>query len=104
MIDLTGTDDAVAAVNALSECCDAGSHLVVLGALNDIGFYRRLIELGVQDYLVKPVTVDQLEIAFARSNLRSEAETHKPDPIGDLYVVSGVRGGIRASTTALNIA
>lgn len=106
LIDLGEAEDPLAAVNALAEICEPGSHVVLLGSINDIALYRTLTEFGVDDYLVKPVTADQIETAFARQEFHVEPQSTKPrdaDDIGDLYVVTGVRGGIGASTVALNI-
>ena len=106
LIDLGEAEDPLAAVNALAEICEPGSHVVLLGSINDIALYRTLTEFGVDDYLVKPVSADQIEAAFARRELPVEPQTtrsSKIDDVGDLYVVTGVRGGIGASTIALNI-
>ena len=108
VLDLAEHTDLVAAVNEFAEVCQPDTRVLVLGAVNDVGVYRALIDLGVSDYLVKPVAGPQLTAALARLGAAAE-----PDP-GDTAVtavrrgtVTGVlsaRGGAGASTVAVNLA
>ena len=100
----TGTDDPIAAVNALAEACDIGTRVVALGTVNDVTLYRELRALGVDDYLIKPVTPDQLETALAHTAPRPAPGTTDAEGPAELYLMCGVRGGIGASTVALNVA
>lgn len=107
LIDLAEAQDPLAAVNNLAEICEPDSHVVLIGEVNDIALYRTLTEFGVDDYLVKPVSAEQIEAAFAKQEHPVEPQSNasaKADELGELYVVSGVRGGIGASTIALNVA
>jgi pilus assembly protein CpaE len=82
------------------------TRLVGIGSINDIGLYRELTEAGVTDYLVKPVTEKALATALSRSNegpaapVVSEPDSQDKEHI----VVIGARGGVGASTTAVNLA
>ena len=51
----------------LSQYCDAGTKVIVLGKVNDIVLYRQLIARGVSEYLVSPFTA--VEFVQAVSNL-----------------------------------
>ena len=104
LIDLAGTDDPLAAVNTLAKTCDSGTRVVALGTINDVTLYRALRALGVDDYLIKPVTPDQLESALAQAAPISPEAGATTEAAAELYLICGVRGGIGASTTALNIA
>tara|TARA_R110001592_G_scaffold149161_3_gene374557 strand:- start:750 stop:1997 length:1248 start_codon:yes stop_codon:yes gene_type:complete len=107
VLDLAEHTDLVAAVNEFAEVCQPDTRVLVLGAVNDVWVYRALIDLGVSDYLVKPVAGPQLTAALARLGAA------EPDP-GDKAVtaagrgtVTGVlsaRGGAGASTVAVNLA
>ena len=48
-------DDLIAGLDALSECCDAGTRVVVIGRMNDVLLYRELMRRGVSEYLIGPV-------------------------------------------------
>jgi pilus assembly protein CpaE len=54
VIEADDSDDPVALVDALSQVCDAGSNLILLGATNDIDVYRALMRHGIAEYLVIP--------------------------------------------------
>jgi len=49
-----------------------GTGCVILSAEKDTGTLRRAMSIGVQEYLIKPFTVDELEIAVARVHQRVE--------------------------------
>jgi len=49
-------------LDALSESCDAGTKVVVIGHVNDVQLYRDLIRRGVSEYLIAPLsTLDVLK-------------------------------------------
>jgi pilus assembly protein CpaE len=48
-------------LETLSEACDAGTKVVVVGHVNDVQLYRDLIRRGVSEYLIAPLgTLDIL--------------------------------------------
>lgn len=94
-------DDAtlLARLDQLAEVCDAGTRVIVIGALNDIRLYRTLLARGVSDYLVAPVTAPQMAAAVAA--LFSDPASA---PRGKVMAFWGARGGVGASTLAQNTA
>jgi response regulator of citrate/malate metabolism len=48
----------------LSEVCDPGTKVIVIGAANDIALYRELMRRGVSEYLVPPLGTLQLIAAI----------------------------------------
>ena len=54
VIEADDGDDPVALVDALSQVCDAGSNLILLGTTNDIDVYRALMRHGIAEYLITP--------------------------------------------------
>jgi pilus assembly protein CpaE len=101
VVDLSGIDDALAAIGSLAEVCDAGTQVIALGDVNDVDLYRKLMRAGVQDYLVKPVsaTVMRTTIEFG-ARAGAEAE----NAAGKLIAVVGARGGVGATAVATNLA
>ena len=94
-----------AAANLLSELdelaqyCDEGVNVIVIGAANDIRLYREIINRGVAEYVVPPV--DPVQLIRSVSNLFVDPE--QPF-IGKTIAVTGVKGGVGASTVAHNLA
>jgi len=108
VLDLADRTDLVEAVNAFAEVCQPDTRVLVLGVVNDVAVYRALIDLGVSDYLVKPVAGPQLTEAMARLGAAAEPDkVQKTSPAVRRGTVTGVlsaRGGAGASTVAVNLA
>lgn len=83
----------------LAEVCVAGTRVMVIGHLNDIGTYRTLIARGVSDYLIAPVTSAGL-VAAVEALFQDPAAA----PRGRLIAFFAARGGAGASTLAHNTA
>ena len=92
-------DDLIAGLDALSECCDAGTRVVVIGRMNDVLLYRELMRRGVSEYLIGPVGT--LDIVRAICGLFSAPDAK---PVGRVVAVVGAKGGVGASTVAHNVA
>ena len=107
VVDISGAGDPLAALDRLAEVCAPGTFLVVLGDINDVGFYRTLRGTGVADYLVKPFTAEALGAAINAIRRRSttpEAEKSAAAATGRIIAVTGARGGVGATTVATTLA
>ena len=106
-VDLSESGDPLNDINALAEVCEPGTVVIAAGQVNDVRLYRDLVASGIQDYLLKPFTADQLRDAFANAQLTisgprvAEGGAEKPNVMA---AVSGVRGGVGASTIATSLA
>jgi len=106
-VDLSESGDPLSDINALAEVCEPGTVVIAAGQVNDVRLYRDLVASGIQDYLLKPFTADQLRDAFANAQLTisgprvSENASEKPNVTA---AVVGVRGGVGASTIASSLA
>src|SRR5215216_3020898 len=47
-------DDLIAGLDALSDHCDPGTRVIVIGRMNDVLLYRELMRRGVSEYLIGP--------------------------------------------------
>lgn len=104
LLDLSAENDLRAAAQALT-AIDKKAHLVVIGRENEIELYRDLMEIGVADYLVKPVTAHETQRVINRIMDAKQAALMDEDQ--DLYeqiLVMGCRGGVGTSTVATNLA
>lgn len=91
--------DLIAGLDSLSEVCDAGTKVIVVGRLNDIVLYRELVRRGISDYVVAPLSPIDLVRTFSGLFNAPDAE-----PLGRVLAVIGAKGGVGASTIAHNIA
>lgn len=104
IVDLSDESDPLAAITKLADVCDGGTQLIALGQKNDVDLYRGLMALGVQDYLLKPVSPEALTQALQRIANSVAAPTEDSLSNGELVCVVGARGGVGASTIAINTA
>lgn len=106
-VDLSESGDPLNDINALAEVCEPGTVVIAAGQVNDVRLFRDLVASGIQDYLLKPFSPDQLRDAFANAQAvfnaprHSEAASERPHMMA---AVIGARGGAGASTIATSIA
>lgn len=107
VVDLGDAADPVTAVQMLRDTCSAETAIVALGAVNDVKLYREICRAGATDYIVKPTTREILAEAVERA-LRTHEEggdaAAKEAKLGKLVLFVGAKGGIGASTLAMNCA
>jgi pilus assembly protein CpaE len=95
------SDDAVmmGQLEKLAEVCDPKTKVIVIGQVNDIRLYRKLISAGVSEYMITPIASRQ--ILDAVDTIYSDPGTRQR---GKVLAFFGVRGGVGASTVAHNAA
>lgn len=86
-------------LEALSEYCDPGTKVVILGHVNDVILYRDLIKRGVSEYLIMPVGIMELVKTISELFTIPGAE-----PVGRTIAIVGAKGGVGSSTIAHNLA
>ena len=91
-------DHILAELDRLSESCDPGTKVIVVGHVNDVVLYRDLLKRGVSEYLIEPM--DPLELMEAISNIYNNPET---EPVGHVYAFVGSKGGVGSSTICHNV-
>jgi pilus assembly protein CpaE len=92
-------DKLDAELDRLSEVCDAGTKVVVIGHVNDVNLYRALIQRGVSEYLVFPV--DLMRVIRTIADLYVERTSQ---PLGRSIAFVGGKGGVGSSMVAHNTA
>jgi pilus assembly protein CpaE len=106
-VDLSESGDPLNDINSLAEVCEPGTVVIAAGQVNDVRLYRDLLASGIQDYLLKPFSPDQIRDTFANAQMTisgprlSEPTSEKPHVMA---AVIGVRGGVGASTIATSLA
>jgi pilus assembly protein CpaE len=106
-VDLSESGDPLNDINGLAEVCEPGTVVIATGRVNDVRLYRDLVASGIQDYLLKPFSADQLRETFAHAQMAISGPKGN-EPTGDrphlMTTVIGVRGGVGASTIASSLA
>jgi len=101
IVDIDGQVDPVATTTRIISLCGGDCRLVIVGSANDVALYRRILNAGAVDYLVKPFSAEALNQALAavlRGSIGGKSETKE----ARLIAFIGTRGGVGASTIALN--
>ncbi len=104
IVDTAGVDNPQAALDDLARVCPPDVAVFVIGDNTDISFYRLLVnDLGVTEYLTKPVTRDAV-LRLLLPRLNGAMAEHSDPRSGHLVAVCGARGGVGTSSIALNLA
>jgi pilus assembly protein CpaE len=110
IVDVSDTEDPVGGVQMLQSACGPASRILAIGTINDVHLYRALIEAGAHDYLVKPVTAETFARAISSAEARpaapasAKASAAAPERVSHVLTFMGSRGGVGATTVAVNTA
>jgi pilus assembly protein CpaE len=72
IVDISGAEMPASQIHELAELCEPGVTVIAIGDRNDIGLYRDLVQAGVSDYIVKPVTAQLLARALIGAPVSGE--------------------------------
>jgi pilus assembly protein CpaE len=86
-------------LDKLSDVCDYGTKVIVVGRVNDVLLYRDLMRRGISEYLVAPIQT--LDLVRSLSELFRAPDA---DPLGRIIAFVGAKGGVGSSTIAHNVA
>ena len=106
LADISGCADPMAALDAVAAQCETATRVVAVGLANDVTLYRRLISMGVSDYLVKPVSSPVLAEAILAATVAATAAPGdipeaSPRRAARLIAMIGARGGVGVTTLAV---
>jgi len=104
IVDVSGEEQPLTALGDLSNVVEPDVCVLVIGEINHVDFYREVTRgLGASDYLAKPLTRDTVARHFIPF-LRGHAPPTQGVLGGRAIGVTGVRGGVGATTIAVNLA
>jgi len=106
-VDMSESGDPINDINALAEVCEPGTVVIAAGQVNDVRLYRDLLSSGIQDYLLKPLSLDQVRESFTMAQAMLAAPKHADmhdDKPHHMMAVVGVRGGVGASLVSTSLA
>ena len=106
-VDMSESGDPINDINALAEVCEPGTVVIAAGQVNDVRLYRDLLSSGIQDYLLKPLSLEQVRESLTMAQAMLSAPKHA-DMLDDkphhMMGVVGVRGGVGASLVSTSLA
>lgn len=106
-VDMSESGDPINDINALAEVCEPGTVVIAAGQVNDVRLYRDLLSSGIQDYLLKPLSLDQVRESLTTAQAMLAAPKHsdiQDDKPHHMMAVVGVRGGVGASLVSTSLA
>jgi len=104
VVDIAGHDKPFEALERLASVCAPDVQVLVVGDNTDHRFYRELVrKMGVAEYLAKPVTRDAVLHVFRPLMVGGPVDTESTRH-GKVIAVCGARGGVGATTVAVNLA
>ena len=86
-------------IEALGGVCGENTAAIIIGPVNDVNLYRRLVGMGVSDYLVRPVKTEPLSHDIAAILIKNIGATGSR-----LISLMGGKGGVGVSLAAQTIA
>ncbi|WP_086617031.1 pilus assembly protein CpaE [Erythrobacter tepidarius] len=107
IVDLSESGDPLNDINALAEVCEPGTVVIAIGQVNDVRLYRDLLSSGIQDYLLKPLSAQQVHDALNQALAVFMAPRGGDADSARRHIstaVVGTRGGVGASTIATSLA
>jgi pilus assembly protein CpaE len=104
LIGLEAGADSGRALALVAQVHSQAPHATILLAARDgsLGFIRSALEAGASDVLALPLERGELHKALLRS-IRAASRT-APEWLGEVITVCGARGGLGATTVAVNLA
>lgn len=102
LLDVSRQSNPLNVLEELSLFIEPGVRVFVLGDVEDMEFYRHVVRgLGAQEYLCKPITRDMAARRLLPLLTGGQTTTARS---GQVIAVTGVRGGVGATTIAVNLA
>src|ERR1700722_7760802 len=101
--DISNIDDPIAELERLARVCPADVRVALVGESTDISFYRVLMDLGLKEYLPKPLTRDMVQTRL-RTKLLGDTGPDPTDRGGQVISICGAQGGAGATSIAINLA
>jgi pilus assembly protein CpaE len=104
VVDLSGEEQPLSALRDLSQAVEPDVCVLVVGEVGSADFYREVTRgLGAAEYINKPVTREKV-LRYFGPFVQGRAFA-SPSALGGRAIsITGVRGGVGATTIAVNVA
>jgi pilus assembly protein CpaE len=103
VVDISGEDQPLTALARLADVVEPDVCVLLIGEVDSVDFYREVTrKLGAQDYLSKPLVSDKVARRFGEI-VAGRAPAADRVRGGGMVVITGVKGGVGATTLAVNL-
>src|SRR4029078_3068347 len=102
VVDLSGIEDPFTELERLAGVCPPDVRVALIGESREITFYRKLMELGIAEYLPRPITRDMV-MDQLRPKFLGDVGPTRPDRGGHVISICGAQGGAGATSIAINL-
>lgn len=99
LVDVSAEQEPLTRMSALANVCQPDTKVILLGKDNSIDLYRALKNLGIHDYLTKPINQQQLAQVIGRALGKSAQQGRSAQQL----VFTGCGGGVGVSTLTANV-
>jgi pilus assembly protein CpaE len=103
VVDISGIDDPFTELKRLSGVCPPDVQVALIGESREITFYRELMDLGLTEYLPRPLTREMV-LHQLRPKLLGDVAPDPADRGGHVISICGAQGGAGATSIAINLA
>jgi pilus assembly protein CpaE len=103
VVDISGIDDPFTELERLASVCPPDVLVALIGESREITFYRELMDVGLSEYLPKPLTRDMV-LHQLRPKLLGDVAPGPTDRGGHVIAICGAQGGAGATSIAINLA
>jgi pilus assembly protein CpaE len=103
VVDLSGSEAPESALRTLRTLCQSSTKIIGIGEVNDMHLFHNLVDAGATDYLVKPITSEELTSVIEHAALAAQYEASTQNKCQTVFV-TGVRGGVGASSLVTGMA
>jgi pilus assembly protein CpaE len=101
--DISGIDDPFTELERLASVCPPDVLVALIGDSREITFYRELMEIGLTEYLPRPLTRDMV-LHQLRPKLLGDVAPGAAERGGHVISICGAQGGAGATSIAINLA
>lgn len=103
LVEIPSAAAASQLLDNLADVCDPETKVITIGDVNEYSFYCWLMEIGISSYLLRPLTQAMLDSAYQKSTASGQPQAAQERQPGMVIAVIGARGGVGATTLALNL-
>lgn len=103
VVDFAGVEAPESAMRTLRTLCQPSTKIIGLGDVNDMHLFHNLVDAGASDYLVKPITTEELASVVEHAANAAQYAASKKNDCQTVFV-TGVRGGVGASSLVTGMA
>lgn len=101
--DISEINDPFIELERLSAVCPPDVLVALIGDSKEITFYKELMEIGLAEYLPRPLTRDMV-LHQLRPKLLGDVASDAADRGGHVISICGAQGGAGATSIAINLA